>query len=86
MAWAAGQRPLVFVTPDVVSHHEELDRRRIQQRGILAVQPVLEPAQVNLVETQGRAARLRLDLVVEGDTLVVTHIDRLSRGLTTGCR
>ena len=23
-----------------------------------------------------------LDLVVEGDTLVVTHIDRLSRGLT----
>ena len=27
-----------------------------------------------------------LDLVVEGDTLAVTHIDRLSRGLTTGCR
>ena len=25
-----------------------------------------------------------LDLVVEGDTLVVTHIDRLSRGLTYG--
>ena len=25
-----------------------------------------------------------LDLVVEGDTLVVTHIDRLSRGLTHG--
>ena len=25
-----------------------------------------------------------LDLVVEGDTLVVTHIDRLSRGLTFG--
>ena len=23
-----------------------------------------------------------LDLVVEGDTLVITHIDRLSRGLT----
>ena len=27
-----------------------------------------------------------LDLVVEGDTLVVTHIDRLSRGLTYGLR
>ena len=27
-----------------------------------------------------------LDLVAEGDTLVVTHIDRLSRGLPTGCR
>ena len=27
-----------------------------------------------------------LDLVVEGDTLVVTHINRLSRGLTFGCR
>ena len=27
-----------------------------------------------------------LGLVVEGDTLVVTHIDRLSRGLTMGCR
>ena len=25
-----------------------------------------------------------VDLVVEGDTLVVTHIDRLSRGLTYG--
>ena len=25
-----------------------------------------------------------LDLAVEGDTLVVTHIDRLSRGLTYG--
>ena len=25
-----------------------------------------------------------LDLLVEGDTLVVTHIDRLSRGLTHG--
>ena len=25
-----------------------------------------------------------LDLVVEGDTLVITHIDRLSRGLTHG--
>ena len=25
-----------------------------------------------------------LDLVLEGDTLVVTHIDRLSRGLTYG--
>ena len=25
-----------------------------------------------------------LDLVVEGDTMVVTHIDRLSRGLTHG--
>ena len=25
-----------------------------------------------------------MDLVVEGDTLVVTHIDRLSRGLTHG--
>ena len=25
-----------------------------------------------------------LDLVVEGDTLLVTHIDRLSRGLTYG--
>ena len=25
-----------------------------------------------------------LELVVEGDTLVVTHIDRLSRGLTHG--
>ena len=25
-----------------------------------------------------------LDLVVDGDTLVVTHIDRLSRGLTYG--
>ena len=25
-----------------------------------------------------------LDLVIEGDTLVVTHIDRLSRGLTYG--
>ena len=25
-----------------------------------------------------------LDLVVEGDTLVVTHVDRLSRGLTYG--
>ena len=25
-----------------------------------------------------------LDLVVEGDSLVVTHIDRLSRGLTYG--
>ena len=25
-----------------------------------------------------------VDLVVEGDTLVVTHIDRLSRGLTHG--
>ena len=27
-----------------------------------------------------------LDLVVVGDTLVVTHIDRLSRGLTTVSR
>ena len=27
-----------------------------------------------------------LDLVVAGDTLVVTHIDRLSRGLTYGLR
>ena len=27
-----------------------------------------------------------LDLVVEGDTLMVTHIDRLSRGLTTDYR
>ena len=27
-----------------------------------------------------------LDLVIEGDTLMVTHIDRLSRGLTTGYR
>ena len=32
-----------------------------------------------------RGGRLELlDLVVEGDTLVVTHIDRLSRGLTYG--
>ena len=27
-----------------------------------------------------------LDLVVEGDTLVVTHIDRLSRGLIYGLK
>ena len=33
----------------------------------------------------GRGGLLELlDLVVEGDTLVVTHIDRLSRGLTYG--
>ena len=33
----------------------------------------------------GRGGLLELlDLVVEGDTLVVTHIDRLSRGLTHG--
>ena len=32
-----------------------------------------------------RGGRLELlDLVLEGDTLVVTHIDRLSRGLTYG--
>ena len=34
-------------------------------------------------DDRGRLLEL-LDLVVEGDTLVVTHIDRLSRGLTYG--
>ncbi len=36
--------------------------------------------------TKPQLALELLDLVVVGDTLVVTHIDRLSRGLTTVSR
>ena len=54
---------------------------------------VREPEDKNLDLQVEQPARTRndrgdllelLDLVVEGDTLVVTHIDRLSRGLTHG--
>ena len=45
---------------------------------------IFEPRKPAGSRTTAAASWKLLDLVVEGDTLVVTHIDRLSRGLTHG--
>src|SRR5262249_34536523 len=39
-----GERPLPLGAPDVRPHHEDLDRRRIEEAGVVALEPVVEPA------------------------------------------
>ena len=47
--------------------------------------PIAQAAEImGISERHTKRLLELLDLVVEGDTLVVTHIDRLSRGLTYG--
>ena len=44
----AGQRPLLLVTPGVLTHHEDPDRRFLVEPVLRALQVIVVPLQVEL--------------------------------------
>src|SRR5690348_13141952 len=41
----ARQRPLLLITPDVLAHHEDADRR-VSRRALVVLEPAIEPARL----------------------------------------